>query len=178
MLIPHFRLNTLVMFLERNQPGACCCESQWVKNILKIIKIYLYFPERPTLKKLINKGIKNALGLFSSLVKLVWKIRNAWHYSTNKTPQNIPPPAVVSQAASSCKWKCLFFCGNHSFSSQRARGQSATSAGWDCRCTNVSGHDGVWPGQLQSSCGATVPVTLPHGGYRWQWCTGRVHRNQ
>lgn len=83
--------------------------------------------------------------------------------------QSLKPPAIPRNV--------FFLSLNHYFSSQGARGQSATSAGWEYRCTNVSGHDGVQPRQLQQSSGAPVPATLPHGGYRWQWRPSKVHRN-
>lgn len=70
-----------------------------------------------------------------------------------------------------------FLSLKHYFSSQGARGQSATSGGWEYRCTNVSGHDGVQPRQLRQSCGAAAAATLPHGEHRWQWRSSKVHRS-
>lgn len=83
------------------------------------------------------------------------------------SPQiNFTSPALLSKPIG-VPIHFLSFAAKHSFPLQRARRQSATSAGWDCRCTNLSGHDGVQQRQLQWSCGATVPFTIPHGGYRW-----------
>lgn len=61
---------------------------------------------------------------------------------------------------------------------QRARRQPPTQIGPDYRHSNVSGSDGVRRGKLQPSFWASIPVTLPHGRYRRQRCTGEIQRKK